>query len=192
MRAIELDFAPRTMPLQRAGFGLLLAALIACAWTGAHYYESHRAKQMTVVKERELQRARKQSVETEATRKLKTAALQVELRAANRVIAHLALPWDRLFDEIENSVDDDVVLLAAIPDAYHRAVKITAEAKNLSAMSSYVKRLSQSALFKEPYVQNHQIQQDDPQHPVKFVVYVEWLVEPLETLSLEVAPPAQE
>jgi Tfp pilus assembly protein PilN len=100
---------------------------------------------------------------------------QAEINYANRVIDRLALPWDRLFNEMENTVDSQVVLLGVEPDAERGRISFTSEARDLSAMLSYERRLGGSALLRDVHVQSHQVQIQDPQRPVRFVVGATWL-----------------
>ena len=179
MRPIQLDFASRTSRLRMAGMGLLVLAALATVWTAVNHYNAQRAQTLADARQMEAQRLRASQAEPESQRQARAERLRLGLLDANLTIAHLALPWGRLFDEIAASVDEDVVLLEVIPDIERRTIKITAEARSLVAMSAYVKRLGGSAMFQDPYVQSHQIQVLDPQKPVRFVVHGNWMIEPM-------------
>jgi Tfp pilus assembly protein PilN len=75
---------------------------------------------------------------------------------------------------VEASVGDQVTLLGVEPDTEKRELRLIAEAKDLDAMLAYARRLQESALFSDAYVVSHQIQQQDPQKPVRFVVNAQW------------------
>jgi Tfp pilus assembly protein PilN len=101
---------------------------------------------------------------------------EAELRYANRVINQLALPWDRLFTEVEASVGERVILLSIEPDMSSNTLQITAEAEDLDAMLVYAKRLRASKVFKDAHLKSHQLQIDVPGKPVRFVVNAKWIV----------------
>lgn len=106
-------------------------------------------------------------------------AQQLELekaqnKEANEVIDRLSTPWDTLFRIFESTVDEDTVLLELEPQADQNEVQVTAESRNFSTMLDFVRRLQESPSLHDVYVSSHQVQQQDPQHPVRFVVNAKW------------------
>lgn len=182
MRALKLDFVRRPSPFRWLGFFFLAAAVATAAYLLDVYLKRSAELERWEEKYRSLQKAqRKQAPSTVKTAELEH--LQSELKAANRIIAHLALPWDALFREVEASVDDQVTLLTVEPDTEKRELRIVAEAKNLEAMLGYMNRVRAISLFKDAYVVSHQIQQQDPQKPLRFVVNSQWLDLPRPTVE---------
>jgi len=53
-------------------------------------------------------------------------------------------------------------------------VRISAEAKKLESMLAYVASLQKITMFHEVLVMNHQIQDQDPQKPIRFVIQASW------------------
>ena len=53
-------------------------------------------------------------------------------------------------------------------------VKISGEAKDLNALLTYVKKLSTRKVFGNVFLQNHKIQQTDPQKPLHFSLLAYW------------------
>ncbi|TFW34406.1 PilN domain-containing protein [Massilia horti] len=98
-----------------------------------------------------------------------------ELAIANEVIRRLSLPWEDLFAALESSTDDDVVLIAIEPDADAGSVIIAAEARTSQAMMDYGQRLMGSARFGDVRIQNHQVQVQEPQKPIRFTIAARWL-----------------
>lgn len=176
MRALVLNFANGPSRLRRTGnvlfvLSLLLAA--AVAW-----------QCLTLVQERDTWRAKRAGLLT-VQRKAAAAgggataglapAMAGELNYARGVIDRLSLPWDRLFNEMDASVDEHVVLLGVEPDAGTGKLMLTAEARSFAAMLDYEKRLSQSALLRDIHVQSHQVQVQNTQRPVRFVIGASWI-----------------
>lgn len=174
MRALNLDFVRRPHWLRRLGFVLLLAAVAVAAYLGQAYLERSAEMEAWETKWRSLQKAQRKQAEPVHSQVAEWEHLQAELKVANQVIARLSLPWDALFREVEASVDDQVTLLSVEPDTEKRELRIMAEAKDLAAMLEYVKRFHAITLFKDAYVVSHQIQQQDPQKPVRFTVNAQW------------------
>ncbi len=175
MRALDLDFVARPGPLRRVAYVLLVVALAAAAYLGKSYADLSADVVTWEAKWRTLQKSKRGDSSPGPRQKAEWEQLQAELKAANRVIASLSMPWDVLFREVEGSVDDQITLLGIEPDTEKRELRITAEAKTLAAMLDYMKRLRTVAIFRDAYVLNHQIQQTDPQRPVRFVITAQWL-----------------
>lgn len=174
MRRLQLDFAPdRTV--RNAALNATLCGLIAAlAYLAWDYAETAKRANML---ETDLARiaAAEAGVRAHDRSRPDAARRDAEVKLANQVIDRLALPWDQLFDEIESSVDENVILLGVEPDAEKRHVKITAEARDLKAMSAYVKRLGLSQRFRDAHLQSHQVQVANVQRPVRFIVAARWL-----------------
>jgi len=96
--------------------------------------------------------------------------LDAELKSAESVVRQLALPWASMVQAIEHSAVRDVAILQLQPDAATRTVKLTAEARTQEAMFDYLRRLGAAPGLAEVHVVSHQVQRDDPQHPIQFSV----------------------
>lgn len=174
MRALKLDLVHRPGALHIAGVCLLTVAVAATVYLGQLYFEHVGTAETWEVKWQSLQTAARHKRSGPA-QKQALEQLDSELKLASAIIGRLSMPWDDLFYEVEMAVDEQVSLLNVEPDTEKRELRITAEAKNLMAMLEYQKRLSTSELFRNVHVTSHQIQQQDPQKPVRFVVNAQWL-----------------
>ncbi|MES2356534.1 MAG: hypothetical protein V4568_19460 [Pseudomonadota bacterium] len=174
MRSLNLDFVSRPSRWRYLGFTLLMATVALMIFLGQFYAERSTQLETWEAKWHGLQKAQRKSTESSTGRAADWERLQAELKAANRVITRLSLQWDALFQNIETSVNAEVTLLSIEPDTEKRELKITAEAKNLAAMLDYMTRVRSTALFKDAHVISHQIQLQDPQKPVRFVVSAQW------------------
>lgn len=104
--------------------------------------------------------------------------LAFEVKQANEVLRQLSLPWEGLFQAVELSGGKEVALLALEPDSANRSVKISGEAKDMAALLDYIKRLEQRDVFGTVYLQSHQVQQQDPDKPVRFALLAAWREKP--------------
>jgi Tfp pilus assembly protein PilN len=172
-RALLLDFAPRPPRARALGRLALLAALGLAGYLVDGYGHSLEALARWEASARTMQR-RQGAAPPALADPARRQQLQVDLKMANRAIAHLSLPWDRLFQEIEATVDERVTLLGVEPDAETGGLMISAEARGMNDMLDYARRVRASELFTAAHVQSHQIQLLDPQKPVRFILRVGW------------------
>jgi hypothetical protein len=172
MHPLRLDYLQRRRFSGRIGWVILLISLGMGAYLVNAYFDlqaEKKAWQAQWMKTGQGQRTANDPLNSEESRKLKP-----ELNRANEVVQHLALKWDDLFKGLEFSTKD-VALLNIQPDAQKRLLIITAEAANFNDMLEYTKRLSEQRVFADVHVINHQIQEQDPQKPVRFTVMARWM-----------------
>lgn len=101
-----------------------------------------------------------------------------EMMHANQVLRQLSFPWGKLFNAVESSGSKDVSLLALDPDLEKGVVRISGEARNFSAMLDYISRLEEQDAIGTVYLQSHQVQQKDPEKPVRFALLAVWREKP--------------
>ena len=170
MKALDLDFVPkRRMPL--AGWAMLGAAMFALVDSGLQYLTLNedllRAEQL-LRDERAGARGRAQAA------KAIDPALLKDLGQAEQVLNRLALPWDDLFRTVETAKTDRVALLALEPDAQKGELSITGEAVDYEAVLAYVARLQRQGRLSSVHLVRHEVKQEDPQHPVAFILAAAW------------------
>jgi len=173
MHPLRLDYLQRRRFPGRIGWVILLISLGMGAYLVNAYFDlqaEKKAWQAQRMKTRQGQRTANDPLNPEESRKLKP-----ELNRANEVVQHLAVKWGDLFKALEFSAYQHVALLNIQPDAQKQLVIITAEATNFSDMLEYTKRLSEQRVFADVHVINHQIQEQDPQKPVRFTVMARWV-----------------
>lgn len=175
----EVDFAPDVFSKGRlAGLASFLIMLGFAAWTGWGYLKlAHEGDRWQA----DLQRMhRSDSQPRSANSPEEQERVKSELRFANSVIEKLDTPWDRLFGAVESTFNEQVTLLSVEPDTERNEVRLTAEAKDMKAMLDYVQQLRRSSMLKNGYLVDHQINQQDPQRPVRFTVAATWNTPPSE------------
>lgn len=176
MRALQLDYQrvgrARGAGVALLAFGLISALLVLLQYRGvSQETESYRE---VVSKYQALNPAQRAPAPALDAKQAK--AQEERLASAKAVIDRLALPWGELLGALEEAADEDVALLQLSPDPDKRQVKLLAEAKNLAAMLLYHKLLEQSEVLTEVALVNHDIQEQDPDKPVRFNITAQWLL----------------
>jgi hypothetical protein len=99
---------------------------------------------------------------------------EVQAAAVNAAVLQLNLPWRALHDAIGAATPPAIALLALEPDPRRRSMKITAEAKNSDDMIAYVEQLKQQELFGAVALLRHEINELDPNRPIRFQLDAQW------------------
>lgn len=176
MKAVNLDYLADTRP-NWAGMTVLaigLAGLIAVMWYARDLSRDISNQEMLVSK---LQAQEKNKTELPVTERRGAEQIASEAKQANAVILALSLPWKELFEAFEASRMNEVAVLAVEPDAQKGMVRITAEAKKLESMLDYSSSLQKIALFREVLIVSHQIQDQDPEQPIRFTLQAAWEIQ---------------
>ena len=98
----------------------------------------------------------------------------LETAQAKAIILELNLPWKDLFEAIESYRKDDIAVLSIEPDAQKGLVRINVEAKSLDSVTAYMIYLQKIPLFRDVELVSHQIQEQDPQQPVRLMLQASW------------------
>jgi hypothetical protein len=177
MRALRLDYQHSSRPFPWLGLGMLASALLALALMGGYYRElSQRIEWWETRVDHD---ERQSSHRARALRPATAEAAReqaLEVQHANQVLRQLSLPWDTLFRAVESSGSKNVALLSMEPDIRKGTVTISAEAKNFDAMLEYIRQLGKRDVFGSVLLQNHQVQQADPEKPIRFSLLAVWKV----------------
>lgn len=173
---LDLDFERRVFGPPRVR--VVLLALGIAAMAGVLGYERFIASEIAQ-REAEIHRMQEQVRASQPVRvNISARQLDEEVKRAKGVIQHLTLPWTRLFAAIESTDKQNVALLSLQPDASKRRITIGGEAKHLAAMLDYVRALEKGGMVSRVYVTSHEVQRQDPTHPVRFMLEASWGAEP--------------
>jgi len=173
MRALRIDFVRTPAAPPWLGWGLLAVSLGIAALLAAEF----RATQTELARledrvERLRARASRAAADPQSAR-----LLREELQRARAVTQQLSLPWGRLFQAVEGAAGRQVALIALQPESGQGVVRITAEARDLAEALAFVRRLSATRQLRGVHLAGHQIQTEDAQRPVRFVVLASLLAE---------------
>jgi hypothetical protein len=175
MRLTRVDFVAPAARLSRIG-AILFVVGVLFAGT-AVMDDSSRSDELT--------RSQEQLEKTRASLKRAEAALAPDqgselagFKQSGDIARRLVSPWGELLDALEHADNDDVALLAVESDAERGRLRLSGEAKNLDALVEYIKALEGSAGITDLRLMTQQVKQNDPQHPVEFVIDSIWLRRP--------------
>ncbi len=172
MTALRLDYQ-HNPPFPWLGTALLGLAIIILILTGTYYVSLGRNVATLEAKvERAGNKGTQKASGTSTDRN--SAELTQEVNNANEVLRRLTVPWESLFQALESSGNQNITLLAIEPDIEKQQVKIKGEAKDFQAIVNYISHLQGQAVFGSVYLQNHDVQQQDPDKPVRFSLLAAW------------------
>jgi len=174
MRALHLDFehAPgRNLPWSTI---LLALGAVLATWVVLEYGSVSDELKRWEDKLSDTRRLAKRSLPSFATEEAPTAELAQELKAANAVLDQLSLPWDAVFADVEAAVIPDIALLGVQPDPRARLVNLEGEARDLTALLTFLARLEAAPALGEVHLKRHEIRLSDPNHPLAFTIQARW------------------
>ena len=174
MTVLRLDYQRRPQSVSWSGVALLALALTAVGLTGVYYAKLNDKAAKLEASNDMMEQSSRSRAQGGRFDERETREMALEIRHANEVLRQLSLPWESLFQAVESSGGKEVSLLGLEPNTEKRQVKISGEAKNIAAMLDYIDRLETREVFGTVYLLNHQIQQQDPEKPVRFAVIAVW------------------
>ncbi|HEU4851514.1 MAG TPA: hypothetical protein VFT37_05100 [Telluria sp.] len=182
MRRLHIDFAPRgwrhtlrrTHPsawVAAAIAGMALAAALAAGWT-LHVEQLDYERQLDEAGTRARRSAANLPVPVAQPR-----IPEAQAAAVNAVVSQLNLPWGALHAALAAGTPSSIALLAVEPDARRHRLQITAEARDSDGMVAYVERLKQQEMFKDVVLMRHEVNDADPNKPLRFQLEAAWAIE---------------
>lgn len=172
MRPLKLDY-------QAARFAhpvsilMLATAIILTLVSGWQYQRMNQEIHSWESKIAEMERAT-QRTSLQSNRKADKGENLQEINYANSVIRQIALPWDNLFTALESVRNDKVAVLSIEPNAQKGLVKISGESKTPEEMLDYIRSLQTQGTLTNVFLASHQIQERDPEKPVRFALTAGW------------------
>lgn len=152
--------------------GVAVACVLAFAYVKRYEEVSNLERTVQMLRERQTKDER-----TAPKNEQQREQMRTEMAEALWIRMQLHLPWSELFRELENSISNDVTLLGVEPDPARGALHLTAEARNFEEMLAFEKRLRALPIFRDMHIVNHQVQIQDSQKPVRFVLNAQWIIE---------------
>ncbi|WP_426174050.1 PilN domain-containing protein [Massilia sp. TWR1-2-2] len=178
MKRVRIDFAPPSLArtLHRTGalaWSLALLALLLCAGAGFIGWQTM-ARQRALDNQLALVRAQSATPVVVLAAAPPPPVGAPQAAAINAAVMQLNLPWRALRDAVADATPKGVALLALEPDPRRFSMKITAEAKTSDEMIGYIERLKQQELFTAVALQRHEINELDPNKPIRFQIDAQW------------------
>jgi hypothetical protein len=174
MRILHLDYQRSYRPFPILGVVLLVCTIVVVLQIARQYLHFAEVLAAWEAREDQVERIAGRHNVGVKTNRQDTDQVSREVMRANEVLYRISLPWDELFRAVETAAPKHVALLAMEPDSDKRLVKIVAEAKDSAAMLDYIRILEGGLMFRTVMLQSHQVQQQDPQRPIRFSVIAAW------------------
>ena len=102
------------------------------------------------------------------------AQTTADILRANLVIDELVVPWERLFDAIEDADPGGLGALALTPNARDRTLRLTGEARDLNELLAYVDRMGAQSLLGEVHLQGYNTVVRDGHTVLSFTLAAVW------------------
>lgn len=166
MRRVALDFQPQRRIAWLGWVLLVLSAVVA----GRLVLQFGALQADVALAEGRAARLESRVEGRDPERPRSAQAFAEELARARTVARQLTLPWSDVFDAVETAATAKVALIALQPDPERKTVRITAETRNLNDALAFVRRLQATHRLSGVYLASHQVQTQDAQQPVRFVV----------------------
>ena len=99
---------------------------------------------------------------------------EARAKAINDAILQLNLPWQALFESLEKVKPANVALLGLEPNGEKHTLRILAEAKQPEDMLDFVRVLRRQPQFTYAVLTKHEINTQDPNRPLRFMVEAVW------------------
>lgn len=174
MRPLSLDYRRDNLIQHWVGVGVLILTVAGVAAMGWYYRkiaeQGARLDAQVAQAERKLHPGRS-GVMAAAADAQQTGA---EIKAANEVIMQLTLPWNELFNALEEANSNSIALLGIEPNARKRVVRVSGEAKNADALFAYLRVLQANKSMSSVYLKHQQIREQDPEKPIRFTLDASW------------------
>lgn len=97
-----------------------------------------------------------------------------DAKAVQEAIAHLDLPWNKLFSALESAASEKINLISVEPDMSKGTVKIVADALNTYDMLEYVRGLTKQAALHNVILTEYEVKNDTPEQSLRFTLTASW------------------
>lgn len=179
MPRLRLKFPGHGQSVPRIDFTVLLIGLLVLAGVLLQFrqiteevnYWTNRVERL------EKQQQQKTSPRTRGTPRVKEFSQEIrkEIIQANAILDQINLPWEALFDSIEQAATEEIALLSLQPTVPNRTLRISGEAKNMSELLDFVEALERELTFENVHLLNYKIKQDNPHRPIVFLLTAAWI-----------------
>ena len=170
---IELDFARSRPKVNWRGASLLAIGAVACVLVLIDYRDISNKRDGLELQIDGLRATHRGVKPDKATERLN--------EEAGAAFAEISTPWSQLLRELEVASAESsgsVAVLGIEPDRDKQQIRVLAEARTLPGALAYVERLQKSRALHYPMLESHEIQQKDPQRPVRFQIRADWSISP--------------
>ena len=102
------------------------------------------------------------------------ALTRADIGRANGVIEELAVPWERLFDAVEDADARGLGALSLTPNARERTLRFAGEARDIHELLAYVDRMAAQSALGEVHLEGYNTVVRDGQPVLSFTLAANW------------------
>ena len=102
------------------------------------------------------------------------ARTRADISRANGVIEELAVPWERLFDAVEDADARGLGALSLTPNARERTLRFAGEARDINELLAYVDRMAAQSALGEVHLEGYNTVVRDGQPVLSFTLAASW------------------
>lgn len=171
MTPLQIDFGTRPRFRNPVAIGFIAAGcLLALAATWEYWVTEDEATDLAQRAESlRLSAAQQQQKLMRPEPKLSSQTVD----AINRAITRLNLPWEAVFTALEADLPQDVALLEIVPGS-RRSLRLVAESPTPESMTNFIEKLTENGYLAEVTLVKHEINEQDPNRPIRFVLEAQW------------------
>jgi hypothetical protein len=173
MAILDFDFHPPTTRPTLAGVLLLLAGLAAVAAAIASVRHADAARtdlqEQVALQEQAVQKR----VPNRSLAKRNASRSEAAKLARARVVATLEYSWEPMFKALEATQSKKIALLSLDANQTKKQVRVVAEARTLTDAVEYIGLLQRQPAIKRALLQQHEVQSEPAEHPVRFTLLLE-------------------
>jgi predicted nuclease with TOPRIM domain len=153
---------------------LLVTSLIVTFFT----WQTYQAKRIDYLRfEAKLAEINQQQQQRKLPIKQAKVSIQPEqLKQLQETVNALGIPWNELFEAIEQADGKDIALLSVEPNSQKQQVVVTGEAKNLQVALAYIAQLESQPALSQVFLQKHSIDEVNVSKPVSFTIFAKWKI----------------
>ncbi len=179
MPRLRLRFPYREQSAPQLDVLLLLLGLsiVAAVYLQFRHFAEETNFWSNRVERMERQQQQKTAPRARATSRIREFGqeIQKEIAQANAVLDQLNLPWEALFDSIEQAATEDIALLSLQPNVSNRTMRLSGEAKSMAELLDFVEALERELVFENVHLLNYKIKQENPHRPIIFLLNAVWI-----------------
>lgn len=168
MARLDFDFHVQPTRPGKLGVTLALAGIVALVWAwtnlqAARAVEAGLALQIAAIEQARPHPPAKPAASTD----------NAAHAAQTRIAAQLEYSWQPAFDALAAARSSKIALISLDANQAKSQLKLVGEARQLADAVQFIETLQQQPGIRRAALTQHEVQADDPYHPVRFNILVD-------------------